>query len=66
MRTPEERYITDIQFHNLVDSLECFIEKTQFTPSELREAAILASIHYEQHIVNIWRTINLENFEGMI
>ena len=42
MKTPREKYMNDPQYHELVNALEHFIERTQFTPSELREAAVLA------------------------
>ena len=45
--TPEERYQCDPWFHKLVNMLTHFIIEAKFTPSELREAAILAAIHYE-------------------
>jgi hypothetical protein len=45
--TPEERYHRDPQFKMLVDTLELHIHRAQFTPTELREAAILAAIKYE-------------------
>jgi hypothetical protein len=44
---PEERYMRDPQFKQLVDLLEMQIHQAQFTPTELREAAILATIKYE-------------------
>jgi hypothetical protein len=45
--TPEERYLQDAEFRNLVDVLTHAIVECQFTPKEVREAAILASIRYE-------------------
>ena len=45
--SPKEKYLTDNEYHALVDYLESMIHRCQFTPSELREAAILASINYE-------------------
>ena len=41
------RYQSDAMFKNLVDYMESFIQKGDFTPSEVREASMLASIHYE-------------------
>ena len=41
------KYQTDTMFKNLVDYMESFIQKGDFTPSEVREASMLASIHYE-------------------
>ena len=41
------RYQTDPQFKNLVDLFESFLHRADFTPSEIREAAMLASINYE-------------------
>ena len=49
-RTPaQDRYESDSNFHMLVDALESQIHACHYTPSELREAALLASIHYELH-----------------
>ena len=39
--------MNDPEYQNLVRMLEGFIESARFTPSELREACILASINYE-------------------
>ena len=51
MRTPKEKYMNDPEYHNLVCTLESLIEAARFTPSELREACLLASINYEmRHI----------------
>ena len=51
MKTPREKYMNDPEYHQLVSMLEDFIERAQFTPSELREAAVLASINYEMRRV---------------
>lgn len=45
--TPREKYRNDPEYYALVRTLEGFIEKAHFTPSELREAAVLACINYE-------------------
>ena len=47
MKTPRDKYMNDPEYHQLVTMLENFIERAQFTPSELRAAAMLASINYE-------------------
>jgi len=47
LKTPRDKYMNDPQYHSLVDQLEYMIEHAHFTPSELREACVLASINYE-------------------
>ncbi|MDI1362550.1 hypothetical protein [Methylotenera sp.] len=47
MKTPKEKYMNDPSFHHLVNTLEQLIHQAEFTPSELREACVLASINYE-------------------
>ena len=47
------KYLNDPEYNHLVQMLESLIEQARFTPSELREACILASINYEmRHIRN--------------
>lgn len=48
MQSIEYRYLHDPQIKALVDSLEHHIYALRFTPSEIRECAMLAAIHYEQ------------------
>jgi hypothetical protein len=48
MQSMEYRYLHDAQIHALVNTLEQSIHALQFTPSEIRECAMLAAIHYEQ------------------
>ena len=38
MKSPREKYMNDPEYHQLVDMLEHFVDRAQFTPSELREA----------------------------
>jgi len=40
-----ERYLRDPAFRNLVDVVEGLIWRAEYTPTELREAVILAAIH---------------------
>ena len=51
MKSPREKYMNDPEYHSLVRMLEDMIEQARFTPSELREACVLASINYEMHHV---------------
>lgn len=48
MQSIEYRYTHDPLVRALVDSLTKSIMDLQLTPSEIRECALLASIHYEQ------------------
>ena len=43
-----ERYATDPVFHAMVDALHSWIERGDTTPTEVREAAMLAQIMYEE------------------
>lgn len=49
MMTAEERYARDAEFHALVDILRSFIAQGRYTPTELREALVLAATHYEMY-----------------
>lgn len=48
MKTPKEKYYSDPHYHQLVDVMVSMIVQAKYTPSEMREAAILASIIYEE------------------
>ncbi len=50
---PEQRYKRDAEFKTLVDTIYSLIEKSQFTPTELREGVILACTMYEMRHANI-------------
>jgi len=51
MKSPREKFMNDPEYNHLVNTLEHMIESAHFTPSELREACVLASINYEmRHI----------------
>ncbi len=47
LRTPEARYHDDTTFRHLVDMMEAMMHNAQFTPSDMRVAAMLAAIHFE-------------------
>ena len=47
MKTPIEKYNGDNMYRRLVDSLEALINQAEFTPSEIREACVLACINHE-------------------
>lgn len=51
LKSPRDRFMNDPEYHHLVCTLENLIESARFTPSELREACILASINYEMRHV---------------
>lgn len=52
MRSPlwksEDRYNNDPAYRTLVDYMVHMIHQLQFTPSELRDAAMFAAIRFEQ------------------
>lgn len=48
MKTPREKYENDPKYAALVNMMVLIVEKAEMTPSEIREAAILASIIYEE------------------
>ena len=55
MLTPQQRYLSDPTFNRVVNYFEKLIHEAQLTPSEIREAAMLACIHYEEKTVrHVW------------
>ena len=46
-----ERYWNDPEFHALVDTMASWYERLQFTPSEMREAAVFAALLVEQRMM---------------
>lgn len=49
--TPEERYRRDPAFRVLVDTLRAALAGGNYTPTELREAAILAAAAHEAETI---------------
>lgn len=45
--TPEARYQRESAFRALVDTLHALISRADYSPSEIREASMLACIHHE-------------------
>lgn len=43
----EERYRNDPAFHRLVDTIYVWICEQHYTPSEVRDAAMLAALKFE-------------------
>lgn len=43
----ERRYTEDATFRHVVDALHAMVARADLTPSEIRQAAMLACIHYE-------------------
>lgn len=47
MKSMHEKYMSDNSYRYTVDAMEAMIHQCHFTPSEMREMAVLACIHYE-------------------
>lgn len=54
MKTPREKYRNDPVYARLVNALYCMIEDANLTPSEVREAAVLACIMYEERRIRAY------------
>lgn len=54
MMSIDERYMRDPRFRTLVDMLEHEIRELSLSPTEIREAAMLACIHFEDSRPKRW------------
>ena len=57
MSTPEDRYRNDVVYSKVVDWIESIIRDAKLTPSEVRECAMLAAIHYEMRAISHGRYV---------
>jgi hypothetical protein len=46
--SPWDRYERDPAFRQLVDVIEMTLHQARFTPTEVREAAVMACVRFEQ------------------
>ncbi len=46
-RSPKDRYENDPAYKQLTDAIEAMIHESRFSPSEVRECAVLACVHHE-------------------
>jgi hypothetical protein len=53
--SPRDKYQNDPEYRQLVDLLESFIDRAHYSPSEMREAVVLACINYEMRNVSRMR-----------
>jgi hypothetical protein len=49
--TARDRYENDPQFRMLVDLIHSWIRECKYTPTEVREAAMLAAIQYDSYTI---------------
>lgn len=65
MKTPREKYYNDPEYAALVKSMVSYIHQCKYTPSELREAAVLASILYYERQAHHTIILSKEEAEAL-
>ena len=55
MDTPRAKYQRDPAYKRLVDMLEHFMHNAEYSPREIREAAMLACINHEMYAIRSYR-----------
>lgn len=58
---PRDKYLRDPAYKALVDMIEHLIHRAEFSPSEIREAAMLACINYEMYTMRSYQIRLPEN-----
>uniref|UniRef100_A0A6M3JZX6 Uncharacterized protein n=1 Tax=viral metagenome TaxID=1070528 RepID=A0A6M3JZX6_9ZZZZ len=66
MKTPRDRYYNDAHFKYLVDMMVAQIHRCNYTPSEMREAAIMASIMYHEQNFGMTKLLHAEVEEAFM
>lgn len=63
MVNPRDKYRNDVYFRKIVNMIISLLDSCEYTPSELREAVVLASIIYhERHSSPIMFNPEIKNF----
>jgi len=57
VRTAQDKYENDVQYKAFVDHIEGLLNNATFTPSEVREMAMMACINYEMRRLPMRRLI---------
>ena len=60
----QQAYQSDVMFRQLVDLMMIGIQKMDYTPSELRSAAMYASIRFEQARPSRRLVVSEEEYRG--